>query len=239
MRDRVKPVTVRVPDLKSGIPNSGGNIPPTVVEGEHEKIGESSENAPVAPTSDVCEKNNYSHNGSDSEKGSDKRAATHVRLERRLLIQFLADEDFMKKYEEVRALLSQRVSDTSFENVFGVLIEEFLERSSPDRRKARRDRKSRKRKAQEKTAAVKLKNGSRHIPAAVRDEVYTRDKGRCTYLGRTGKRCGSTQALQIDHIEPFSRSGTSTASNLRLLCAKHNRLAAEEIMGRVYVRRRE
>ena len=180
----------------------------------------------------------------------------NVRTEQKLLIQFLANKEFMKKYEEARALLSQRLSDTSFENVFEALIEGFLERHSPARRKARRDtkkttnrptpRKPRKAaapneaKPERPTVASRHANSkprSRHIPAAVRDEVFARDKERCTYIGKTGKRCGSTQALQIDHIKPFTRGGQNTASNLRLLCAKHNRLAAQEVFGEDFMKR--
>jgi hypothetical protein len=36
---------------------------------------------------------------------------------------------------------------------------------------------------------------------------------------------------------PFARGGPATASNLRLLCAKHNRLAAEEVFGEAIAKR--
>jgi len=189
-------------------------------------------------------------------KGNGSSNGRHGHTEQKLRIQSLANKEFMKKYEEARALLSQRLSDTSFENVFETLIEEFLERHSPARRKARRDtrkttnrptpRKPRKAAApneaqpERPTVASRHANSkrhSRHIPAAVRDEVFARDKGCCTYIGKTGKRCGSIQALQIDHIKPFTRGGANTASNLRLLCAKHNRLAAEEVLGEAMLRR--
>ena len=72
---------------------------------------------------------------------------------------------------------------------------------------------------------------TRHIPAAVRDKVYVRDNGRCAYLGKNSKRCGSTRNLQVDHIKPVARGGTNTLSNLRLLCGKHNRLEAKRVLG--------
>ena len=56
----------------------------------------------------------------------------------------------------------------------------------------------------------------RQIPGDVQREVYERDKGQCT-------NCGSTENLHFDHIIPFSKGGSSkTASNIQLLCAKHN-----------------
>lgn len=72
---------------------------------------------------------------------------------------------------------------------------------------------------------------TRHIPAAVRDRVFTRDRGRCAYVGATGERCGSTHHLEIDHVIPFARGGSSSAGNLRLLCERHNRLEAERWFG--------
>ena len=38
----------------------------------------------------------------------------------------------------------------------------------------------------------------------------------------SGKICGSTQFLQVDHIKPVWAGGTNEAENLRLLCANHN-----------------
>ncbi|UCH83873.1 MAG: HNH endonuclease, partial [Candidatus Latescibacterota bacterium] len=64
-----------------------------------------------------------------------------------------------------------------------------------------------------------------------KDSVFTRDGGRCTYIGTNGKRCNSTWGLEIDHIEPHARGGANAANNLRLLCGRHNRLEAERVMG--------
>jgi 5-methylcytosine-specific restriction endonuclease McrA len=78
---------------------------------------------------------------------------------------------------------------------------------------------------------------TRHIPAAVRDKVYLRDDGQCTYVGKNGKRCRSTHNLQIDHIKPFACGGSNTLRNLRLLCGKHNRLEAKRLLGKVVMNR--
>ncbi|HEU4365737.1 MAG TPA: HNH endonuclease signature motif containing protein, partial [Candidatus Krumholzibacteria bacterium] len=87
--------------------------------------------------------------------------------------------------------------------------------------------------AKVKAPAPRGKNDarSRYIAAAVRDKVFTRDEGLCTFVGPDGRRCASRHALQIDHVKPVARGGASTADNLRLLCAHHNRLEAERLMG--------
>lgn len=57
---------------------------------------------------------------------------------------------------------------------------------------------------------------NRMIPGDIQREVYERDGGKCT-------QCGSTDNLHFDHILPFSKGGSSkTASNIQLLCARHN-----------------
>ncbi len=64
----------------------------------------------------------------------------------------------------------------------------------------------------------------RAIPAAVKREVWRRDRGRCRYVDRTsGRRCGSEHLLQIDHVVPYACGGAAEPNNLRLLCAAHHR----------------
>ncbi|HVY26072.1 MAG TPA: hypothetical protein VHB79_05945, partial [Polyangiaceae bacterium] len=72
---------------------------------------------------------------------------------------------------------------------------------------------------------------SRHIPAALRREVYERDAGRCSYLDARGERCGETRYLELLHLQPFARGGQHRAANLALRCKAHNRLAAERDFG--------
>ena len=64
----------------------------------------------------------------------------------------------------------------------------------------------------------------RAIPAAVKRQVWERDRGCCSYVDRcSGRRCGSRHLLQIDHVLPFALGGSAEPDNLRLLCAAHHR----------------
>jgi hypothetical protein len=70
-----------------------------------------------------------------------------------------------------------------------------------------------------------------HVPTHVRREVWRRDGGRCQWSLASGGICGSTRHLELDHVRPRSRGGTSIASNLRILCRSHNDLAARLALG--------
>ena len=75
-----------------------------------------------------------------------------------------------------------------------------------------------------RTSAAKTGVTGRAIPAAVKREVWRRDRGRCRYVDRaSGRRCGSQHLLQIDHVVPYARGGAAELNNLRLLCAAHHR----------------
>ena len=77
------------------------------------------------------------------------------------------------------------------------------------------------------------KEPSRYISPATRDSVYSRDKGRCTFVGSNGRRCGSKWDVEIHHDEtPYAMGGGHSIHNLRLLCASHNMLDAERVYGR-------
>jgi 5-methylcytosine-specific restriction endonuclease McrA len=180
-------------------------------------------------------------------------------IEQKYLVRFVASEEMMAKLEEVKALLSHRCKEGTFADVLGIVLKDFLERHSPEarhrRRRARQEKaaQSRVRRAKLGGAAAAnpcaqkknhsrrreyaLTNLSRHIPAAIHDEVFVRDGVRCSFVARNGIQCGSRQSLQVDHIRPFAAAGTHDPCNLRLLCAAHNRLAAEQTLGEHVMRK--
>ncbi len=63
---------------------------------------------------------------------------------------------------------------------------------------------------------------NRYIPAKESHTVPDDGKG-CTFTSPTGRRCGSTKFLQLDHIEPYAQGGANTADNLHWMCGAHNR----------------
>ena len=72
--------------------------------------------------------------------------------------------------------------------------------------------------------------GSRHIPAAVRREVWRRDGGRCAFVGTRG-RCRERGFLEFHHVVPFAAGGVPDANNIQLRCRAHNLCEAELFFG--------
>jgi hypothetical protein len=69
------------------------------------------------------------------------------------------------------------------------------------------------------------KSHGRYISAAVKREVWRRDKGRCTFVGTLG-RCGERAFLEVHHVVPFADGGQASARNLQLRCHAHNQFEA-------------
>jgi hypothetical protein len=77
--------------------------------------------------------------------------------------------------------------------------------------------------------------GSRHVPAAVRREVWTRDEGRCAFIGASG-RCAERGFLEFHHVSPFAEGGETTVPNLELRCRAHNAYEATLHFGTLFVK---
>ena len=61
----------------------------------------------------------------------------------------------------------------------------------------------------------KLVTVRKTITEQERNTIYERDNYQCV-------QCGSTERLEIDHIIPFSKGGTTESSNLQTLCKTCN-----------------
>jgi HNH endonuclease len=66
----------------------------------------------------------------------------------------------------------------------------------------------------------------RTLTDSVRAAILVRDGGRC-------RRCGSARDLEVDHIVPFSKGGTSEECNLQALCRRCNRRKWKKLVPRI------
>jgi hypothetical protein len=64
--------------------------------------------------------------------------------------------------------------------------------------------------------------GSHRISARVRRGVFVRDRGRCAFIGRDGRRCNERALLEFHHVRPHAHDGPPTVDNIELRCRRHN-----------------
>jgi hypothetical protein len=77
--------------------------------------------------------------------------------------------------------------------------------------------------------------GSRHIPAAVKRQVWARDGEQCAFVGSNG-RCTERGFLEFHHVTPYATGGPTTVENLELRCRSHNAYEADLCFGPLLVK---
>jgi hypothetical protein len=131
-------------------------------------------------------------------------------------ITIVAPLDMLNKLNRATDLSRHRRPQGKVEEIIDDALEALLDRLD-------RDRKAR------PSSNRPVAPGGRHIPEWVKDEVWKRDGGRCTFT-LDGERCGSESFVQYDHVIPFARGGRSDdPGNVRLFCGAHNRKAAADM----------
>jgi hypothetical protein len=150
-------------------------------------------------------------------------------------IRFTADRVLMAKLERLKNLMGHQTQAQTYAGLIGELADLALKKLDPLEKKSELLPISEVKKTEEKGTVVRMMaQQNRYIPEKIRRFVWQRDHGRCSFVDRkSGRRCESRHALEIDHIHPVGKGGTSEVGNLRLLCAVHNQFAAIESYGAI------
>ena len=143
----------------------------------------------------------------------------------RFRVQFTVSRDTYDKLRRAQDLLRHRIPNGDpaavFDRALTLLIAE-TERAAlaaTDRPRARHP----------------TSKHSRHVPAAVKREVWKRDEGRCAFIGAEG-RCSERGFLEIHHVVPYAEGGEMTIENLQLRCRAHNAYESERWFGPLILR---
>jgi len=126
---------------------------------------------------------------------------------------------FLEKLEATRAALSHSRPGATTEAVLEAGLDLLLERHAKRKGLVQRPRQA------------KHSTNPSSLTAAVKRQVWTRDRGRCQWPIESGGICGSSLRLEFDHQIPRALGGLSTVDNVRLLCRMHNDLAARRVFG--------
>jgi 5-methylcytosine-specific restriction endonuclease McrA len=132
---------------------------------------------------------------------------------------------------EVQALLRHQIPDGDLAKLFDRALDALL-------RDVRRTKFAETPCAREaRTSRADLGPASRHIPAAIKRAVVNRDQGRCTFVARDGRRCGSRESLEFHHLNPYARVRRHRTEEITLRCRAHNRHAAVQDYGAEHMAR--
>jgi 5-methylcytosine-specific restriction endonuclease McrA len=149
----------------------------------------------------------------------------------RYKVAFTASAELHDKLGRLRELMRSSVPDGNLASIIEQAVTEKLERLESKRfAKTKAPRKSLK--------ETDTSPSSRYIPAAVKRAVYKRDKGRCTFEDRSGRRCTERNCLEFHHQHrPYARGGDHSVDNVQLACSTHNGYLAERDYGKEVIER--
>lgn len=129
-------------------------------------------------------------------------------------VKFVADAELLALLNEARGLLAHAAElNPRLNTVFKRVLADWIARRKKEREEARR---------RFTLPATSRVGRSRYIAAPDRRWVHARAGGQCEYIGSAGARCVSRHALEVHHVRPYARGGSSRATNLKLYCRVHN-----------------
>jgi 5-methylcytosine-specific restriction endonuclease McrA len=126
---------------------------------------------------------------------------------------------FLEKLEAARRGQGHVQPGATKEQVIEAALDLLLEKQASRRAEVKRP--------QKKPRPAKAE----HVTAAVKRAVWARDQGKCQWPLDGRGVCASTTRLEIDHVVPRGRGGSSTVENCRLVCRVHNQYAARQAYG--------
>jgi hypothetical protein len=143
----------------------------------------------------------------------------------RYKLQLTVSRELKQKLEQCRDLMRHSNPSGDFAPVIERALELLLDQLMRERFGAA------------KRPRVEKPSSSARPSRATRRTVVARDGLRCAWVSDDGERCNATGWLEFDHEQALGKDGGSEASNVRVLCRSHNRLAAEVVYGRGVVKR--
>jgi len=165
-----------------------------------------------------------------AQRRDERRAVIAPLSEETFKFQFTASRACRDKFRQAQDLLRHRIPDGDLGIIFERALDSLIENVTRERFAAGRN-------ARQVPTKDTDESCSRHIPDAIKREVFERDGGRCTFTDDRGRRCAETGALEFDHQEGFARTHLHRADRIRLLCRAHNQHAAEQMYGRAFMER--
>jgi 5-methylcytosine-specific restriction endonuclease McrA len=156
------------------------------------------------------------------------RAVVQATAPRRYRVEFTMPEEMHARLRRVQGLMRREIPSGDAAAIFDralKLLERDLERTklgAADRPRAQRPIRRETDQSRPQSAPP-----SRHIPSAVKREVWRRDDGQCAFVSGDRRRCSERSFLELHHVRAYAKGGPATVENIALRCRRHNQYEAE------------
>jgi hypothetical protein len=144
-------------------------------------------------------------------------------------VQFTRSREADERFRYAQDLLGRSVKPGDIAEVYDRAMKELIKKLERTRFGAC---------AKPRKAGCRSRAGSRHVSHDVKRAVWTRDRGQCTFVSQSGRRCEARRDLQFDHVKEFARGGEATVENIRLRCPGHNQHTAEQSYGAGFMKQK-
>ncbi|MBI3016771.1 MAG: HNH endonuclease [Deltaproteobacteria bacterium] len=152
-----------------------------------------------------------------------KEAVKPIAL-KRFKVEFSASEELTKKIQRAKEILRHKYPKGNLEDIIDEALELLLEKKDPQRKISQKEQGA----FLEMPLALSDTRRSRYVPEKIKQIIWERDEGQCSYVSPEGKSCRERNFIELDHVHPWSLGGSSTTENLRLLCRTHNQWRSEK-----------
>jgi hypothetical protein len=154
------------------------------------------------------------------------------------LLQAPIPRETSENISRAQTILAQKTSKhQGLPETLTLVFKDYVERHDPLKKAQRADQRRKNSARAEKTEtsthseyAEKTRPFVRTpIPAASKHTVDLRDEGRCTHIGKDGKRCNEDRWTHYHHIIRVADGGTNHPDNLTTLCSFHHDLVHQQV----------
>jgi hypothetical protein len=136
----------------------------------------------------------------------------------------------LEKMNRLKDLWAHKQRSMDYLAVIDCALDEALKNVDPVMKKTRNTG---------KTVEPRATDRSKHptyYPNQVQHALWSRAQSQCEFVDHSsGRRCSCTSGLEVEHVIPIAKGGSSEIANLKLFCRKHNLLAARRHFGAKFV----
>ena len=139
--------------------------------------------------------------------------------ETHLQLQVTLSKATLEKLSKLKSLISHQNIDPTYEELLNLSLDAAI--LSEQKKRGLLNPSQTVNQPTTTTQSFSIKS-SRYISRSIKRQALNRSQARCQHQYANGQQCNSQFQLQFDHVQAFSKGGSSLAENIQVLCRVHN-----------------